>query len=372
MPLRRTDRDAPYHFAGRGEELGELGDRLAVVAKTGDASGGLALITGVPGSGKTSLARAFAESSGVPNLRGGVSDLDDPLDLFLSIGTAIGRESHFEKIAAVAPRLTNGGVGVASATASTPQEHVRPDRGFASMLRTSKAKWPRPLVIVVDELQNLNARQAETLRVLHEGVHGCPILVVGAGLENTPAELSSHGISRVTKGLRLGPLHRDATCEVISKSLADFEREAPPYVVDSLAAASHDFPQHIHCYLSAALDAVDHSVGWHAPDMVDRVLEKGDKLRAEYYDDRLTAMGRGRSRMVPVIARMAKESVRSLDVQDAIDAAGADGERAVADAIQHGVLTLERDESVSFGIPSFHRHMMEVLRQRTPPGTTGS
>ena len=65
-------------------------------------------------------------------------------------------------------------------------------------------------------------------------------------------------------------------------------------------------------------------------------------------------MGDGRSRLMPVIARMVELGVDSLDKQDAVAAiaeAGVDGGAAIKDAIVHGVLTQELNESVNFGIP---------------------
>ena len=95
------ERDAPPIFAGRDDELAKLQSSLDHIQQTGSSCGGLVLVTGVPGIGKTSLVRRFAETCGAKRLIGGVSDLADPVDLFLSIGAAIDRESDFEKIAGV-------------------------------------------------------------------------------------------------------------------------------------------------------------------------------------------------------------------------------------------------------------------------------
>ena len=68
--------------------------------------------------------------------------------------------------------------------------------------------------------------------------------------------------------------------------------------------------------------------------------------------------------MTPVIGRMKQGGIRSLTMQDAIDAvdaAGPDGGKAVDDAVQHGVLTPEPQERVSFGIPSFYSYMETAL-----------
>ena len=67
--------------------------------------------------------------------------------------------------------------------------------------------------------------------------------------------------------------------------------------------------------------------------------------------------------MCPVIAEMIKRDCVMLDKQDAIDAINAEGmngQEAVATAIHHGALTVERGDKVSFGVPSFHNHMRQT------------
>ena len=371
MPKLRTERSMPLNFGGRSAELSMLRDRLDEIVETGSAMGGIALITGVPGSGKTTLAMTFAKRSanapGVAMLEGGVSQFGNHLHFFL----AIGKNKGFREIANVDPQLKSVGAGgVAVAQGKVDLEHVRTTLEFETLLRASAdaGLWKgKALVVVVDELQQLKKRHSDVLTDLHKGLHRCPILVVGAGLQNTPDVLVRRGVSRVVRGVELGPLERAATRDIISETLIDLDREAPTNVVNALAEASHDFPQHIHCYLEATVDAVKASVGWRAPCMLKQVLEKGDELRTAYYDSRLRAMGEGRPRMLPLIERMENTGSVRMSQRAAAkaitDAGDDDGKAAVADAIQHGVLTLENDEFVSFGIPSFHGHMVGVLRQ---------
>ena len=374
MPTLRTARSMPLNFGGRSGELSMLSDRLAEIMETGDAGSGVALIVGVPGSGKTTLARTFArrksESAGVAMIEGGVSRLNDPLNLFLEMGVEIGADEMFREIAGVDSRLKSGGVGVGIVKGVAEYEHVRTTGVFESLLNETARQglWDgKALILVVDELQRLTESQSKVLADLHQGLHHCPILVVGAGLQNTEQVLARRGISRISDSINLGPLNREATRDIISTTLIDLEREAPLNVVDALADASHDFPQHIHCYLKAAVAAVNASVGWHAPGMLKQVLAKGDEFRAAYYDSRLLAMDDGRPRMLPLIERMVNTGVVRItkrSAEKAITEAGEDdGELAVSDAIQHGVLTLEGDNHVSFGIPSFHGHMVGVLQQ---------
>ena len=61
MKLPISERERPPHFAGRQGELAALNGRLDDMLRLASADGGLALITGVPGAGKTQLGRKFAD-----------------------------------------------------------------------------------------------------------------------------------------------------------------------------------------------------------------------------------------------------------------------------------------------------------------------
>ena len=81
-----------------------------------------------------------------------------------------------------------------------------------------------------------------------------------------------------------------------------------------------------------------------------------------------TAQGRNgrmwKGKALSVVAEMTRRGRREID-QDAaqccVDDAGMDGKTAVADAVQHGVLTRSADGLVSFGIPSFHDYLHREL-----------
>ena len=366
--LGRSDRDDPYHFAGRRDELAWLSERLDEIMTTGNARGGLALVTGVPGSGKTTLCLEFMRrregADGVETIHAGVSDLDSATGLFLTMGRAIGQEPEFEKMADVHTRTKGWRAGVPGVGAD--RDIVRKPGGFGRALRESASRglWEgKALAIFFDEMQNVKPEQAETLQVLHEGAHGCPVMVIGAGLQHTRGVLSANGISRILAPVQIGRLDRESTLEAVAGALSELEIEPPTEIAERLAAASQDFPQHIYCYVAAAAKFVGAPVGWRDPNIVDKVLRDGDVQRADYYDARLEAMGGGHLRMFPVIAHMRRVGETALPKRKAeavvTDTGDDDGKDAVAAAIRHGVLTVDKG-FVSFGIPSFHSHMLEL------------
>ena len=288
--LRLTDRDRPYHFAGRDSELGILRERLDIVSTSGLSRAGLVLVTGVLGSGKTTLISEFMDSIAAGEMQAGVSQFSDPLRLFLAIGSGIGKNEEFKGIADIESRMKSGKIGVEPGSGAAEYEHVRatPDLEWMLQETTRKHLWKDggAFVIATDELQNLTPEQGQNLSVLHEGVHGCPILVVGAGLENTRSVLSACGISRVTEGIELGPLSRDATREVIGESLAGMGCDAPSDVLEILTEASHGFPQHIHCYIASSLEVASDG-NWDEPGVLNGVVNLGNFLRGRYYERRI-------------------------------------------------------------------------------------
>ena len=74
---------------------------------------------------------------------------------------------------------------------------------------------------------------------------------------------------------------------------------------------------------------------------------------------------RSRNAMLALAVVMRDSARQTLDIDEAkaaVVSAGHDGE-AVDAGIESGALTLLHSD-VSFGIPSFHRHMIDLLRQR--------
>ena len=368
-----TQRDPLPFFAGRRSELAALNTRLDRLCETGDPSGGISLVVGVPGVGKTHLARKFAEDAArrtetrrIRSTRLNTQTLrTQDVAVFMNLMAAMDREHIGRKIACIESKIASVvGVGVRGT-----RERPRDSNDLTTLLQKSlqAGAWDgQALVVTIDELQKVSQEGIETLCVLHEGDHGCPILVVGVGLQHTPRVLGNPGraigISRVAQTIKLGPLPpSEALLAVERNLLALVAHEVPKPSLEALAAASHGFPQHIHGYLAAAVAAIaKHGHLDEGPSLAE-ALAAGDQARADYYNDRL-AMLPDQDAMLAVVGAMralGRDSLRMKEASEALDDASYDGAATVREAIAHGILTADDEGALSFGIPSFHSHVMQ-------------
>ena len=369
-----TARDVPPYFAGRHSELKVLHDRLQYIRKTRDPHGGMVLVDGVQGVGKTQLLSQFGSAAVQDDhrtaiLRVPAADLANPLALFAGIVHALGGDDRAAKqIADEAGGLTGAkiaGVGV-SAQRGTPL-----GLSINAMLVRSKrgGLWQgRTLVVAVDEIQAIGVDERRTLLALHEGMHECPIMLVGAGLQHAAMRLAAtmpkadgtvdeSGISRFAERLTLGPLDETDASTAIVRGLEALGVDIDEARAGPLATASMGFPQHIHGYLRGAVEAAAQHGNLDSDAAIVDALAYGDAQRTRYYNERLASMERP-ALMLTLAKHMHGRGDKVLFWDDAASAlATPDADDVLNDAIAKGVLTTDQYHRVSFGIPSFHDHM---------------
>ena len=377
----KTSRDEPYHFAGRREELAVLHGRLDDVLATGESLGGVALVTGVPGIGKTQLGRRFAkeararDDATVKHLAISAGMLNDDLSLFMAIGRELDASDEFRRAAETDTRTTAAGGGVGIVKGNVAKEHVRHTGSFGSLLlatSVSEAWRGKAVVLTVDELQGLRPEGRPALEELHLGLHRCPILLIGIGLQHTLRILESGdrraGLSRPATHLRLGTMALDEAEEAITGAFQALGGDIPKPVAAALAQMSQGFPQHVHGYIEGACRAYDKHGGWESATAINEAADYGDRLRQDHYQSRLAALGAAnRSAMLNIAATMLESGVDRLDWDDAVAAVAAkrrNAESVVEAAVERGVLAEGEDGTVGFGIPSFFAYMRQQVGER--------
>ena len=286
-----SERNKPIVFAGRERELDSMSEFLAgIKGRKGNISngGGLFLISGVQGIGKTQLVHRFmereTEGDNVRGLKINVSTLSNPLDCYGLIrksivpgaSSVLNRDENIQSVA---------GVSV----------DRKDDRSLESRLIDLSGKmWgDKTLILFIDEIQSsekIHSDAINTLHVLQEGTHGCPMMVVCAGIQNSQKVLSSHGmsISRTVQTISLGLLNREETsgCFVDSLKAMGF-KDTKEFWVKQLCEATHGFPRHITCYLRAVNSHKDSIL---TDEDFFEILVEGDRLRYEYYAGRMKSL----------------------------------------------------------------------------------
>ena len=380
--LLGLERNRPLHFAGRRHELRVLNDYLAYIRRTGDPTGGMILIDGVQGIGKTQLVAEFVRRAresdpNVHHLPLVVADIPtEAKPLFALINRQLQRS--VAGLAAALDRVREVGIGIAKIRLGSEAT-----QSLGSLLAGSAraGRWrDQVLIITVDEIQGIGRLERRMLKVLHEGVHGCPIMIIGAGLQHSRealsrtyvfgnGELDDSTISRCAARLTLGGLSATEALEAVAKGVAAADgAELPAEAARALAAASMGFPHHVRGYIAGALGAWEKHGTLDTTEALREALAIGEANRTRFYESRLTAMALPDA-MHHVAAAMDCGQDRSLSRQDATDVLGAhlpstaDPDEVLRSAIEKGVLTLAADGYVSFGIPSFHDYMMEQHRR---------
>lgn len=380
--LLGLERNRPPHFAGRVHELQVLHDYLAYIRRTDDPTGGMVLIDGVQGVGKTQLVAEFVRRAkeanpNVHHLPLVVADIPtDAKPLFTMLSRQLQRP--VAGLAAALERVREVGIGIAKIRIGSEAK-----QSLGSLLAGSARAgcWrDQALIVTVDEIQGIGRLERRMLKVLHEGVHGCPIMVVGAGLQHAREALSrtyalANGevddstISRCAARLTLRGLSDAEALEAVAKGFAAAGvGELPSETARTLAAASMGFPHHVRGYIGGALAALDAHGTLDTAEAVREAVSIGDANRTRFYESRLTAMALPDA-MHHVAAAMDDGPDRSLSRQDATAVltahlpSTADAEEVLRSAIEKGVLTLAADGYVSFGIPSFHDYMMAQHRR---------
>ena len=378
----KTERSHPPYFAGRRDELATLLAHVkSVVAAPSEAQAGMALIDGVQGVGKTALLNeltAKAAGDGVVVLRVHTGGLRDSAALFVRLMTGVGMgRGKAETIAGLrrtARTMKAGisGVGGARVVESPAQE----GRDIGTLLANTRDDrlWKgKAVLVMVDEIQNIDDAGMSALAALHEGVHGCPVAVVGAGLQHALSVLANRqpNITRPAMHITLGSLAAAEAQDAIGMGLRNLGHRVQDEAVARLAAESHGFPHHVWCYMAGAEIAIEERGALQTEEALRHALNEGNKRRIEYYWDRLRSMEHATPGAFPpmlaVAAAMAGKNHTRLTYREAIaaiDSETAEGEDADAilnNALAKGVLTKERTGAFRFGIPSFHAFMQEEL-----------
>ena len=373
--ILRPERDLPYVFVGRQQELRSLENHFSVISERNHGSSGLVLVSGIPGIGKTQLIEKFArekENTGDALwLRLHPEDLTDGRVLTL-LRTALRlRQSGL--------RWTDVEINLLGVKTNIARDQRYEDL-IAGLDQLVQSKQKQPIIVTVDEVQKLRQPQAHILSTLHTGTPKLPIMVVCAGLQNSYAVLQQFGLSRLGEIIEIELLDQ-ADCEAaISQMLdvwgcaaEDMDRDNTVLKIQALASSTQGFPCHLQSHISALKVVIRERCGnfGTAEDWL-RVGELSDYKRNEYYSGRIEALGFPNAGIV--MHRIAKllnqrkhasfKTVSSADIIKILITVESEGMveidkgKALVRMIESGCLKVEEYSFYSIPIPSFQQYLM--------------
>ncbi len=394
MALLGGDRSRSLYFAGRRTELAALHARLEYLVGEQDPEDGLVLIDGIQGIGKTGLLREFARQAVAAERRCGETDVvhlplvaeelgERPGDLAAALLNSIpsavptdiqGAKREVSRAFAWIKKTVKRGPGF--------ELRVQADLPLNQLLRESKdlGWWAgKALLLTIDEVQNIDGNGRRNLATLHEGKHGCPILVVCAGLQHSRQVLQdplqttdnrpSPGISRFST-FTLAMLSREESVEAVRQSVRKAGNHSMPAdLAERIASAARGFPQHLHGYVEASVGALRSWGTLETDDAKRAVMAQGDDARRAYYEGRLASFSPDEGIALCQVAAMARERGGRIpwraaaEATDAADTA-ATGRELLTAAIQKGVVSLaEGSTDLVFPIPSLMNHLASRIGQ---------
>ena len=392
----RDDRSPAPVFVGRGDALADIEGAVRRVA-AGDAQGGVRLVYGAPGAGKSALLEELArrwqsrEAGDAPTpLFVSADDFAEPalvaeaiLDALKPGATPSSASSRRTEWSARAGFLARR-VETETSRDSPLAEVSGGRRNPWAMLRefAPSRDWPGPVILLIDEAQGMTGDmsngESSLLKALHEGRHGFPLTAVLSGLSDTLQVLRELGVSRLSEGAAhaLGPLSgsecREAVAALLDRHRVKGSVDDRDEWARAIAQRCNGWPQHLHNYLAGAARSLVDAGGDLARAELNAALEHGDRARVNYYNARLAGLAPAHGAIRAILSRIPDGGLLAGEVmamaQRAATHAGFDNGSRFYKALLHaGVLHEDGALMCHCPIPSFRRHMLDTLSAESGP-----
>lgn len=405
--MTRSEGADPPYFVGRQDEIDGLMSaavqtwRHRGVADDGSLSKRTQIVHGAPGAGKSTLLRELARrlhatgtGKGQPRvLYANSADYTQDPDRFLAaieMLAMLNPDRWKRRLQEVASRMS-GSVSLGPVTigiAGDGSANDRPRTIGQLHERLLAKQWQAPVVLAIDEFQNFESSsqspEALQLKSMHEASYGLPVMLLLAGLGDTPARAREMGLTRVNTRHAIGRLTEDDVTELMTGFCQHFGMDPSRHEsrLAALVESSDRWRRHIHFALQALAGAVlevdgDLSrVDW--PEVTKRNLE----LRQEYYlAQQSPAMRESAYLVAAVMQGLRKDSTRGALVNTIRLLSESNGERDtrwrtpdgetpssfLGDLIHQGALQEDGKGWITSPIPSFRNFLERLGEPETEP-----
>lgn len=281
--LEDRDRDTARFFAGRDDEIQRFDAAVREAGRSKQAV--FRIYQGAPGCGKTSLAEHLKEIRSESMLFVGINPnhLKSADALMEAVRrAAIEGGSSTSKAAlriaqVVASRLQLG------STAKDFRDHI-----------AERSVKGAGVVLHLDEAHSIGPSEGEELRNLHTTGLGLPCVLLLTGLRHTLERLTAiEGLSRLSRNavVNMGAMAEDECAESTRKMLDELgvvgdatDREQSARMVAELC---YGWPQHLNCAQVGLCRELRGTDGVLLDVDAGRVAQVSDRMRHDYYQDRL-------------------------------------------------------------------------------------
>ena len=389
----------PPVFVGRKKAIADIEAAARRAWKPGAASHGepkaTRILYGAPGAGKSSIlaeleSRSLGASAVVPRVLAVsserlVSDLPSVLTAISAAGAMKSdewfrwagglRREWSRRAGRVLERLS--AVGFAGFSLGLARSGAEPpDNLFALARATPARKWIAPVIVAVDEAQNLppgeHTPTALFLQSIHNASSELPLTLALAGLGDTRHRAQEIGLTRALNPHEVGCLAAAEVDELMrgfSKrfGLQAYGSEEP---LADLAADAEGWPRHLHFALQAlgeeaiAAEGDLNSIDW------SRAAKRAAGSRLRYYRAQQSDEMLQSRNLVAAVIRDLRDGMPTSDVIGLIEANAADApgfklpESTTSAAfyrhlVHQGALQKLEADAVHCPIPSFRSFLIE-------------
>ena len=392
------EKSPPPVFVGRE---GVISDILAAAERTRRPGGGrqgepgmTRVVQGAPGSGKSSVLAEIRsrllgmENDAAPRLltvsstrlatEAGVSDVLAAIAAAARTGNKGWRAIGGDVFARI--RRDVDGISVAGAGVTLRAQDIPDPAALAALERTLRGgTWPRPVILAVDEAQNLppdkHAPAGRLFRGIHEADPGLPLTLVLAGLGDTPDRAGRMGLTRGLKQHPLGGLSGGETEELMRGFCTRFgiESAGAEDRLAALASPCEGWPRHLHFALQAFGSATLAAGGDTARIAWDGVFAAAADSRRAYYRAQRDAAMRRSGNLVGAVMLGLDRRRSEMDVIKIIERKasfslpeggwslppGADAHSFFEHLVHRGALQMDEAGRLHCPIPSFRSFLID-------------
>ncbi len=366
------------------------------------------LIQGAPGAGKTALQwylrdRWLADKDGPVVVNALLGDLADRDKLTATIANSILPQGE-DQLRTERTVSHTAGVQTKVAASRTTSESI--PRGALDLVdlqrlyQKPRMYWlrrllpfnhrkvakPRPVVLIIDEIQAMNSEAGEVLLDLHMGVRGLPVILLLAGLAWSLERLREAGISRFNIGKMsrlqtLALLQPEEAAESVKFMLQAYHvtGKETEEIASWIAGLSNGWPQHLRHYMRELAGELAAKDGNLSEVNRDWIKAEGDKKRQAYYVARLesTSVGTYKSLLKDVAHFIGEGGCGYRELGDMLESRqwergtpsedampkNMEPEEFIREMIRAGLIH-KVDAEVIIPIPSFRKFMIERSRHR--------